>query len=122
MFFREDIVIPIVVFGVTALIVKMSLDYRLRKQMLEKGVSAGEVKGSQFNLWAHTPLSSLKWGMILVAVGLGIVLGQRLDFGRDSDGMMVAFMLMFGGAALAIYYFIASRVVKKMKDEESQRP
>ena len=67
--------------------------------------------------------SSLKWGMVLVSVGLAIILGQILDAsnalsGHDADALTFSMIFIFGGAALIVYYFIGSNMLKKQSNEE----
>jgi hypothetical protein len=113
----EEVLIPIFLFGGTALVVWKYFETRHRERMamIEKGVNPADFKKSALADWMRAnPLSSLKWGMLAVFVGIGIfaasVLERRMDF---PDSIYPASVLISGGLALVIYYFIAAAKSKQ---------
>jgi hypothetical protein len=85
--------------------------HRERMTMIEKGMKAEDLKPFfEKNIRPWSPLSSLKWGIVLCAVGAAICLGLWL---QDAYGMrgggFPALIAIFGGLALVVFYFIASR-------------
>lgn len=62
--------------------------------------------------------SSLKWGMVLIAVGLGVFVGQMAPPDLVQE-ITTGAMLIFGGLALVHYYIIASRRIKKSEEERN---
>jgi len=102
-----EALIPIVMFGLVAWIIKFSSDNKLKRYMLDKGVTA-ETMQMMFSqpVRDNTP-ASLKWGLVLTAVGLGAFIG--LNFADGQDEYVLASMLLCGGLALVVYYIIASR-------------
>ncbi len=100
----EIILVP-VMFLTFYLIIKNFLDYRLKRSLVEKGL----VKESHFLLSASPelhPLSSVKWGLVLVGVGAAILLAQLFPE-QISDEIMVGLMLVFAGVSFLIYYRMA---------------
>lgn len=117
MHLQEGIFAPFVVFLFIAIVTKLILDYRLRARMLEKGAAEENLKLLLPPNSIHSTLSSLKWGMVLVGLGLGIIVGQEYDWKRGDGEFTVAFMLIFGGLAMALFYAIATFMNKKSKDD-----
>lgn len=114
----EPIFVVFIVFATLGVVVYtwLSSRHKERMAMIEKGVSPSEFKsGSLREVFAPNPLSSLKWGMLAMFVGIGLMVGNLLDtaFYLD-DSVYPGSMLIFGGLGLILFYFIASR---KMKGE-----
>jgi len=61
-------------------------------------------------------LSSLKWGLILTAIGAAIIIGTS-SFSHDTEENTISLMFLFAGLALIFHYFIAGRVLRKRKQE-----
>jgi hypothetical protein len=117
-FMQGEFLIPIFLFGGTAavLIVYYNNRHKERMAMIEKGVNPADFKGAPMREWFRAnPLSSLKWGLLAMFVGVGLIIASMLDrlyFMHDS--IYVSCMLVSGGIALIIFYFIAA---KKLKQE-----
>ncbi|MBN1998934.1 hypothetical protein JW935_15345 [candidate division KSB1 bacterium] len=108
--------IPIILFICIVLIVKIVSDNALKRRLIEKDMVKEDVKyllGTSYD--AHVP-AALKWGMVCVAIGAAILLGEILE-PFDSEAGTFAGMFLFGGAALIIYYFIAKNKVEAEKDK-----
>jgi hypothetical protein len=113
----EPILVILIVFGSVGLVLWRWIESRHseRMAMIEKGVNPAEFKGVPLREWLRTnPLSSLKWGLLAVFVGLGIMFAMYLHQSFDvPDGIYISSMLVAGGLALIIFYFIASKKFKK---------
>jgi hypothetical protein len=85
--------------------------HRERMTMIEKGLKAEDIKPFfEKGVRPWSPLSSLKWGIVLVAVGAAILLGLWLQEAYGvRGGVFPALIAVFGGAALVVFYIIASR-------------
>ncbi len=114
----EPIFVVFIIFGSTALVIYKYLETRHKERMamIEKGVSPADFKGMSLRDFLKTnPLSSLKWGLVLMFVGIGLMVATFLDQAYYmSDSVYPGSMLIFGGLAFVIFYSIASR---KMKQE-----
>ncbi|HTY59202.1 MAG TPA: DUF6249 domain-containing protein [Bacteroidota bacterium] len=85
--------------------------HRERMTMIEKGLRAEDLKPFfEKSVRAWSPLSSLKWGMVLISVGAAILLGLWLmEAYQVRGGVFPALIALFGGAALVLFYVIAGR-------------
>ena len=109
-----DTVLPmLIVFGTMGYIVKVVLDNSMRRKLIDKGMTGPEVKQLFANTYRRGVPGSLKWGMVLVAVGAAILIGRLTPY-DVRDEYTVAFMFIFGGAALLAYGIIARRVEKDL--------
>lgn len=114
----EPIFVVFIIFGSTALVIYKYVETRHKERMamIEKGVSPADFKGMTLRDFLKiNPLSSLKWGLVLMFVGIGLIVATFLDQAYYmSDSVYPGSMLIFGGLAFVIFYSIASR---KMKQE-----
>ncbi len=108
----------IAVFGAAVLIVKYALDYKTRQKLIDKGMVDEKVKYLFFQNSGIGFGSSLKWGMVLVAVGIGALVGTFNTDHYDSE-LAISLMLVLGGVALILYYAIASHAARKSHDSTS---
>lgn len=114
----EPVIVVLIIFGSVGLILWKFMDTRHteRMAMIEKGVSPADFRGTSLReMIRANPLSNLKWGLIALFVGIGLTVANMLD--RNfylSDSIYPSSMLIAGGIALIIFYFIAS---KQMKEE-----
>lgn len=85
--------------------------HKERMALIEKGTDAEDIK----SLYARerrlfSPLANLKWGMILIGVGVAILLAMWLrDVYMVGEGVFPGMIALLGGIALIVYYFIAQR-------------
>jgi hypothetical protein len=112
------VLIVTVIFSAAAFVIKVISDNRIRKRLIEAGQVDEKVKYLYFRSgrWAADPLSSIKWGMVLVAVGLALLLGQMFPY-DITEMMTIGFMFLFAGIALLVYYFIQKGKSKEVKEE-----
>jgi len=85
--------------------------HRERMTMIEKGLKAEDRKSFfEKGIRPWSPLSSLKWGIVFFAVGAAILVGMWFQNAYDvRGGVYPALIALFGGAALIVFYMIASR-------------
>lgn len=94
----------LVVFSTIYLVIKLIMDYTTRNKLIEKGVSGDDVKTLLQTTARQSGPSSLKWGLVLLLVGLALV-AIRL-FEDITDEAAFGMTLIAAGAGLLIYYFI----------------
>ena len=103
-----------VIFGSFVLLIKIISDNRIRREVIASGKVDENVKYLflKNNAICGSILNSIKWGLVLVAIGLAFILGLFFPY-RISDEITFGLMFIFSGIALLIYYFFAQ---KKTKD------
>ena len=104
----EEVLIPLVVFGAIVVVVKIISDTMTRHRLIAKGMADEKVKHLFVKDAQLQWLSSLKWGLILVGVGLALLLRQIAPF-YVSDESIFGVMFIFAGIAFFIYYGIARK-------------
>lgn len=110
--------IPITMFLVIGYIVKIVSDHRLRKSVVEKGLVDDKLKHLFKNYEEHGSLSNLKWGMLSTAIGLGLLVGYMMPNYQYDQEIIFAFMFIFAGVALLLYYVLAERILKRRRSED----
>ncbi len=111
-------------FVATAFIVRIIFDYKIRAKLIEKGMVDENIK----YLYAQRPetqtLSSLKWGIILIAVGVPVFIGRvvliQMVPPDSADAITIGGMLVCSGLGLCLYYLIASRKMRKIKENGTE--
>jgi hypothetical protein len=103
---NAEVIVPITVFAMIFGIVYIALRHKERMMMIKSGVNAStlETKGNI--------LGSLKWGMIFIGIGLGIIVGKIIacSTSMEEEAAFFSMICLFGGIALMIFYIISSRI------------
>jgi|SRR5437016_12627858 len=89
---------------------KVIADARIRRRLIDAGVApelARAIAGSR----QEDPAlySTLKWGIVLGAVGLGLILVQFLPY-RSGEPIVLGVILVFAAAGLLVYYASVRRL------------
>ena len=112
-----EVFIPIFLFGGTAAVLWKYFDsrHKERMSMIEKGIKPSDMKSAGFAQFLQVnPLSSLKWGLLIGFVGLGLFVAAILDRSfYMHDSVYPASMMIAGGLGLVLFYVLASRKLKK---------
>ena len=107
---NAEVIVPISVFAMIFGIVYTALRHKERMMLIKTGGQASslETKGNI--------LGSLKWGMIFIGIGLGIIIGKIVasNTSMEEEAAFFSMICLFGGSALMLYYIFANR----MKDSE----
>ena len=111
--------IPIAMFAMLAYVVKVISDNNLRRTIAKNNQITEEVKYLLGTPRKDYVPASLKWGLVLLAVGIGASLGQLVQE-ELREQFTIAFMLIGGGLALVIYYFTARKQQKKEESEAEE--
>ncbi len=109
----EEVLIPITMFMLIGGIWGFTLltRHRERMTMIEKGLKPEDMKALYERATLKiNPLSSLKWGMIFVSVGIAALIGMYLHANYYVDeGIYPALMALLGGVGLIAFYLFASK-------------
>ncbi len=106
---KPEILIPISFFLMIYGIVYIAIRRKERLALIAKGADA-----SLFQSKKHVP-SELKWGMLLLGVGTGLLFGRIFAayscLGEEAS--YFSMICLFGGLSLVIYHFLARAMEKK---------
>lgn len=119
--FDAEFIGPLGAFIIIGFIVKIILDYRIKRRLIDKGAIDENVKFLFHNKLEHYTPSSLKWGLILIGLGLAVVIGDMFPYDYDRGEITFSLMLLFAGVGLLIYYFIANKKMKEIKNSQQNK-
>jgi len=91
------------------------IKHKERTKLMDMGLSPQEARDyfREQEKRPKNPLNTLKWGILLSMVGIGLFFGILLDEAGFKDELTGVMVLLFGGLGFIIYYFIASSKLKK---------
>ena len=111
----QPVLILMVIFGGILGIIYLGLRKKERMAMLERGVDASIFYKNDKSDF------SLKYGLLLVGVALGILSGNVLSdmpsFIDVPEAAYFSMIFLFGGSSLVIYHFLSK---KQKKDAEEK--
>ncbi len=117
--FLIPIIVTVAFFAAVAIPIYEHIRTRHRERMalIEKGIVTEDVKYLYSGAQAKSnPYGALKWGLIFVFVGLGILIAQLLSpLVAEEQPMYFALVSIGAGSALLIFYRIA---LKRQKEGE----
>lgn len=101
------VVAIISVFGVIPLIIFLVHRHRERKALIEKGLDISLLVEEK----KCSTLSSLKYGVLLIGLAIGILIGNILDAytGLNEEVSYFSMIFLFGGLALLVFYGLVKR-------------
>jgi len=99
--------LPVALLLVTAYVIKMMLEAKTRHKLIEKGMVDEKIK-LLFPKPPETHSASLKWGMVLLGVGVAFLVGQFLPE-HISEGVTVSAAIIMAGLGLLIFYAVKGR-------------
>ncbi|MEO8211209.1 MAG: DUF6249 domain-containing protein [bacterium] len=110
-------------FGIPGIILFWWLytKHRERMRLIEKGLPPEEVKAyfADTNSKPRNPYSSLKWGVLLSFLGIGIFLANLLEGMYDvEEGVMMGIIILSAGLGFLVYYLIVSSKIKSQSANE----
>lgn len=107
----EGIFVPIGFFLATFAILYVYWTTRTKERLalVEKGMDAGIFKGE------CSQLAILKWGIFLIAAGIGVVAGFALSRTIDEVVAFFTAILVCGGLGLIVAYIVTTKLMKKDK-------
>lgn len=109
---HSEILIPVSFFAMIYGIVYLLVRRKERMALIQKGMNATIFETS-------AKPSSLKWGLLLVGIGTGIILGKILSLYTylEEEPATFAMICLLGGVGLIIYHLIARRFDGPQKPE-----
>jgi len=115
----EGVIVSLGVFAMIYGIVRLSLNKKEHLMLIQAGLDP-----ATFEKNAKPTLSTAKLGMLLVAVGLGILLANIIvKFNwMDRDAAYFSLVFIFGGASLLVSFFMERHHIKESLPEEPKKP
>ena len=104
-----EILIPITLFVCIAWTIKAVLDARVRRQMVESNGSEALVHSILEGEEQRRRHSSLRWGIVLLALGLGFAAVDLQGVQEVTPGVIAA-LLVATGLGNLVYFIVARRL------------
>ncbi len=97
-----------IVFFASAYVIKIISENRIRSRLIDSGKIDKQTQYlfSKPQFSESSPMSSLKWGFVLIALGAALFIGRLFPYEMEGEGTM-GLMFLFSGIAFLIYYFIS---------------
>lgn len=118
----QEILVPIFamvfIFGFPAIIIFWAIytKHRERMRLIEKGISPEEAKKYFIDSEKkpRNPYGSLKWGLILLFLGIGIFAGNVIEEIYDfNEGVVFGIVLLSAGIGFLIYYLLVKNKLQE---------
>ena len=93
-------------------ITKVLSDNWTRRKLIEARVSDDVIRTLFRKESDPEMFAALKWGIVLVSLGLGLIVSQYLP-SRFEEPLAWGVVLVFGGAGLLAYYAIARALIRR---------
>lgn len=111
MWFESPVLISAAFFWLIAAVTKIISDNATKRRLLEARVSEDVVRALFRKGYDPEMFSALKWGLVLLALGVGLMITGVLSV-RLSDPLALGVMLMCAGGGLLAYYLVATVVLR----------
>jgi hypothetical protein len=109
MIFAKQTLIPLALFFCVTFAFKLLLDAITRYRMMKEGISETLLAELLRHDAKQRRLSSLRWGIFLVAIGLGFAVLQALGWTRPTAGSIALLAILIGAGQL-LYFRLSSRI------------
>ncbi|RMH79518.1 MAG: hypothetical protein D6681_19105 [Calditrichaeota bacterium] len=114
-----DFLIPIAFFATIAFIIKTVSENRTRRLWVQMAKLDKEVPPLYPPAPQSSPLESVKWGMVLIGIGLAFLLGQLFPE-QLGDGGTIGLAFLFSGIGFLLYYRLAKATSQKNGQEDGE--
>lgn len=116
----HDVLIVSVIFFSFLAFVKILVDHSVRSKLIQKDMVDEKVKFLYFNSHDYRAPSSLKWGLVLIGIGLAFVIGTLVPERLEGE-IIVGCIFLFAGIAFMSYYFIAKSIIQKEDEAKANK-
>ena len=117
----EDALIVGIVFASIVAVVKIIADAVTRRRIIEKAATDPQANQVYFTHPELMNLSSLKWGMVLVGIGLAWLFSRWMPY-YWHDETVFGLMFLLAGIGMLAYYPIAQKKIKRIEQQERRFP
>jgi len=112
-----EILVPIALFATVFGIVFIAISAKNKERLalIEKGADASIFKQAN---QSHGRYNALKWGLVVVGVGIGLIFGNIFEMNNimDDEVAYFAMIFVFGGLGLLIYYLLIRKIKPEKED------
>jgi hypothetical protein len=107
-----EIVVPVAFFGMIFGIVVLVTYYRNKRMERTALIASGRDASIFKEEEKKTKLSSLKYGIFLVGLAIGFIVGDVLAAGgaMSEEVAYISMVLLFGGIALLVFFLVARKI------------
>ncbi len=112
-----EILVPLGFFAAIVLIVQIQARKRIHMTLIQHGKDASMLKTDK------DANNTLKVGLLMIGISVGILLGNILTAGNymDEEPAYFSMMLIFGGTSLLVYYFLIKKnALNQLKNSEEK--
>ncbi len=103
-----EFLIPIAFFTIIYMIVRTVSENRTKRQLIDRGLVDEKAKMLFTTQMRDNPLQSLKWGLVLIGIGVALAVGEM--FPRTfTEGGVMGLMMLFAGLAFIVYFVLAKK-------------
>ncbi|MEI7982751.1 MAG: DUF6249 domain-containing protein [Bacteroidota bacterium] len=101
----NEFLIPVAFFAMVYGVVYLFVRKKERLALIQQGADASIFESNK------SGPTSLKWGLLLVGIGIGILLGKVLAVYTtlDEEPAFFSMICLFGGLGLIIYHLLAKK-------------
>ncbi len=112
-----DVLMAVAVFSGIALVFKVIADAITRNKLINKGLVDENVKFLFHRSFDSHPVSNIKWGLVLVGLGLALLIKQFAPF-YMRDESVLGLMFLFAGIAFLVYYGVSKNRTNGSENKE----
>ena len=117
---EDALIVGIVFFSIVA-IVKIATEAATKRRIIDRAIADPKIAHTLLTHPELVNLSSLKWGMVLVGIGLAWLLSNWMPrYWRDET--VFGLMFLLAGVGMLAYYPIAQRKLKQIEAEGRSHP
>jgi phosphatidylglycerophosphate synthase len=106
-----------IIFASIVAVIRTISESSIRRRMIERGEVNEKTRVIIMGHAELRALSSLKWGMVLVGVGLAAMVSHWWPYYWSDEGAF-GLMLIFAGLGFLIYYPLAQKRLKDLERRE----
>jgi len=111
----QEVLMPIAILGTIAIgiimLTRTLTDYFLRKKMVDKGL-VGDDAGELLRTQSESKLSALKWGLIVLSGGIGLMLIDLIP-NKENSAMPFGVLATCLSLGFLSYFLIAQKYFKE---------
>ena len=113
------LILGVIFWGILAIVREVSQN-KLRHRIVDKGLTGVNVQNLFQGGNGGTRHGSLKWGILMLGVGLVLLVSQIISV-EISDEATFGVMFVTAGVCLLVYYFVAPKNAEKPEDKKTGR-